>query len=97
MLLSEVCQFLQSFRIFQFMAVSGFKLMPFTFFVVKPLPQLGRWGHFFQPLVNMRLVFSNAARPQPVDQQPVTVAFVIRLIYPFDMDCHYCWFSFLNT
>lgn len=76
---SEKCRFL-----FQFSIVAMLEFRPPGGIVVEPFSQCRRWADLAKPKIDMRVLFRQAPRPQPIDQQSEAVGLGCRLIDAFD-------------
>jgi len=56
--------------------------------VSEPLSQIVGGGNLFEPQIDVSLFFGQAARPEPVDENPGAVFFGGFLVDPFDSDGH---------
>jgi hypothetical protein len=66
--------------------VSFLEPRPFAGLVAEPFPQVVARGDFFEPEVDLGLVFAQSPRPEPVDQDPEPVLSGRRIIDPLDRD-----------
>src|SRR5262245_8773913 len=53
--------------------IPALELLPLLRIMGKPAAEFVAWGRVFQPAVDTQLRFFDAARPEPLDQEPDTV------------------------
>ena len=59
---------------FEFMLVSLLEFLPSRGIMAKPFSQLVAWGRVFDPLIDDYLFFLQSPGPQPVDEDPLSIA-----------------------
>src|SRR5262249_43367026 len=70
----------------QFVPVTGLKLRPFRWIVAEPLSQLRARGDVLQPQVHGGAFLGQAARPEPLDQNPRPVVRRGLVVGAFELD-----------
>src|SRR6185369_8142277 len=68
--------------------VAALELGPALRFVGVPLPERRARGHLLRPLVDAEVILPDAARPQPVDQDAVSIGTRRGLVGPFQLHRH---------
>lgn len=66
--------------VLQFRAIALLERRPFPRIVSEPCTQLSRGGDFLQPEVDPGIDLGQTARPQPIHQHPIAIAFGRRVI-----------------
>src|SRR5579872_5130669 len=74
------------FFLAELLPVAALELPPPGGVVAKPFSQLRARGHIFQPQVHRRMLFSETARPQPVDQNPQAILSGRLFVNSFQLD-----------
>jgi hypothetical protein len=73
----------------KFIHIASAKLLEATWLVTEPLPEFGARREFTLPLIELDGRARNAAWPETVDQDPITVRRCCRPIGAFQADVHW--------
>src|SRR5439155_19611036 len=73
---------------YSLLAVSRAELLEALWFVVAPLAQLGAGCQLARPVIQSGLLARDSAGPDPVDQHPIAIAALARVVYTLCFDAH---------
>ena len=79
--------------ILQLFAVSLLKFNPSSFIMSEPFPELSAWRNVLQPQVHARLLFTQTARPKPINENSFSILLASRLVDSFDVNAHVVYSS----
>jgi len=76
------------FRSFELRVISALELLPASWIMSKPLPQLSRWSKLAEPEVKLQTIFGDPARPDPIDQDSLADGAGSGAVYALNTNFH---------